>query len=123
MAVRNPTIAFNGDKSVVTVTWTGLTKTTDDTGAPVDLVQYGDRSVHVSGTFGAGGSCRIQGSNNGTSFAVLTDPQGNDINVTVEKIEAVQELTGKIRPLVTAGDVTTSLTVAMVARRLDGLRT
>lgn len=106
--------AFVGD-NVRIGTWTGLTQTTSDDGEPMELPGWPDRSVQVFGTFGTGGSVRIQGSNDGTNWAVLTDPQGNDLNITAAKIEAITELTRYVRPLVTAGDGTTSLSVIVLA--------
>jgi hypothetical protein len=48
---------------------------------------------------------------------VLTDPQGNDLNITTAKIEAISEATRFVRPVVTAGDGTTSLTVFLMFKR------
>src|SRR5687768_10491786 len=97
MAVRAKTIDLMdnvdaGGKCRVVV-WTGLTKATDDTGDPMSVPGFSDRSVQVEGTFGAGGSCRIEGSNNGVNYRVLTDPQGNALDITAAKIEAVVEAT------------------------------
>lgn len=110
---KPPTDSYNG---VAIIQWAPLTFAGLDDGAPVDLVQYADRSIQVFGTFGTGGSVRIEGSLDGTNWAVLTDPQGNDLNITTSKIEAVAEMTRFIRPRVTAGDGTTSVTVMLVAR-------
>lgn len=83
-------------------------------------IQYGsfsDRSVQVTGTFGAGGSVNIEGSNDGgTTWAVLTDPSGSDLTFTSTGLQAITELTDKIRPKVTAGDVTTSINVYLFMR-------
>jgi len=99
---------------VVKVVWGPMAN--GDTGAPVGLAGYSDRSVQVTGTFGAGGNCRIQGSNDGTNYATLADPQGNALDVTAAKIEAVLEIAAAIRPNITAGDGTTAITVTMIAR-------
>lgn len=105
-----------GDQAMV-VAWSGLTYTTTDLGSAFENPGWADRSIQVTGTFGTGGSVRIQGSNDGTNWAVLTDPQGNDLNITTAKIEQVSEITRYIRPLITAGDGTTSLVVTMLVRR------
>ena len=100
----------------IRVTWTPLT-TTDDTGTPVDAPDHTFKEVQVFGTFGAGGSVRVQGSlDGGTTWAALNDVQGNALNVTAAGIERVQESTARVRPLVTAGDGTTSLTVVMILK-------
>lgn len=114
-AVVTP-LSFNGEKAHV-VAWSGLTKTTDDDGSSIELFGSSDRSIQVTGTFGVGGSVRLQGSNDGANWATLTDPQGNALDVTSAKIEAITEITRYIRPLVTAGDVTTSLVVTVFARK------
>lgn len=94
-----------------------------DSGVPFDGAAYADRSVQVLGTFGAGGNARIEGSLKETAapadadYATLTDPQGNALDVTAAKIEAVSEMTRLIRPRVTAGDGTTAIVVYLLARR------
>jgi hypothetical protein len=97
------------------LTWTGLD--TDDSGTPVELVDYADRTVTITGTFGAGGSITIQGSNDNTNWFAVTDPQGNAITKTAAGMETLMEAPRYIRPLVTAGDGTTSLTVKILCRR------
>jgi len=104
------------------VTWTGLTKTTDDTGAWYRNIgpRFGDKSVHVFGTFGTGGTVAIQGSNeaeNITSNPILNDAQGNALSVSTGKIEQILENPAHIRPAVSAGDGTTNLTVILCIRR------
>lgn len=101
------------------VTWAGLT-TTNDVGSPVEAPDHTFKEVQVFGTFGAGGNLRVQGSlDDGTTWAALNDPQGNALNITTAEIQRVQESTATVRPLVTAGDGTTSLTVVMILK-LDG---
>ncbi len=97
------------------VTWVGLDS--DDSGAPVELVDFPDRTVTIEGTFGVGGSCTLQGSNDGTNYYALTDPQGNAITKTAAGMELVTEVPRFMRPLVTAGDVTTAIQVRVLCRR------
>lgn len=101
-----------GNKGVTVVAWTPMANS--DTGSPVSNGSYADRSVQVSGTFGAGGNARIEGSLDGVTWATLTDPQGNALDITTAKIEAISENTLWIRPNITAGDGTTSLTVRII---------
>lgn len=89
----------------------------NDTGLPFVLSQYADRSVQVTGTFGAGGSVVIEGSNTGVEYSSLTDPQGNNISLTSSKIEAVSEIVVALRPRVSAGDGTTLLNITMLVRK------
>lgn len=88
-----------------------------DTGQALEMPGSADRSVQVVGTFGSGGNLRLQGSNDGTNWNTLTDPQGNDVNITSSKIEQVMEVVRYMRPYVSAGDGTTSLTVLILVRR------
>lgn len=121
MAIRTPTIEYlvDGNPNIVRVVWTGLLN--GDTGAPAEIPEYPDRTAHVTGTFGAGGSITLEGSNDKTTetpaYVALTDPQGNAVTKTAAAIEVFEECTLLVRPNVTAGDGTTSLTVKMVARR------
>jgi hypothetical protein len=117
MATRAFTNVDNNMRSV-TGQWAGLTQASLDDGAPVELSDYADRSIQVQGTIGAAGSCRIEGSNDGTNYVVLTDPQGTALNVVAAGvIEQVQEMTRYIRPRITAGDGTTNLTVTFYGTR------
>lgn len=98
------------------IQWTPLTFSGTDVGAPAELMPFSDRTVQVVGTLGAGGSVRIEGSLNGTDYSVLTDPQGNALDIATLKAETVMELVRYIRPRITAGDGTTSLTVLILCK-------
>ncbi len=98
------------------VTWAALAN--GDSGDPVQWVDYADRCFQVTGTFGTGGSITLKGSNDGTEFLALTDPQGNALTFTSAKIEQVLELPRYVKPVVTAGDVTTSLTATICMRKI-----
>lgn len=118
MAVVNYTeevLEISGREEGRKVTWTGMEN--GDTGQPYTRPPWSDRSVQVAGTFGAGGNCRITGSNDGTNFVALTDPQGNSLDMSAGKLEQISEACAEVRPEITAGDGSTSLTVTMVALR------
>lgn len=120
MAVRASSIAritTAGDREVHVVTWAGLTQATLDTGDPIEMPASWQRSVQVLGTLGAGGSVRIEGSNDGTNYHVLADAQGVALDINALSTKIVATLTRYIRPRVTAGDGTTSLSVIMLMRR------
>lgn len=122
MATVTPTVTFiGGDKAVVQVVWANMAN--GDTGAPFEWVDWADRCIHFSGTFGTGGTVKLRGSNTGTNYLDITDAQGNAISKTAEAIEQCVEVTRYTRPEVTAGDGTTSLTATLVARRAQPLRT
>jgi hypothetical protein len=87
-----------------------------DEGQPVELANFADRTIQVAGLFGAGGNVRVEGSIDGVNYVVLTDPQGNDLNINSGKIESVTELVRYIRPVISGGDGSTSLNVTLLAR-------
>lgn len=100
-------------KRVLRTQWTGLLN--GDDGNPETPGRLSDRSVQISGTFGAGGSISIQGSNDGINWTILRDPAGAALTFTTADLKEVLENTQYIRPVVTAGDGTTSLTVNLLS--------
>lgn len=108
--VPSPTMALS------LVKWLTLT-TTNNAGDAVGMQDYQDRTVQITGTFGSGGSVKIEGSNDGgTTWATLTDPLGNTLVFTSAGMKQITELPALIRPNVTAGDGTTSLNVYLHMR-------
>lgn len=124
MATVTPTNGgdLSGDGSTQMFTWTPLTTTNTD-GAPVEWLQWADRCVQVTGTFGTGGTVVLQGSNDGSTWATLNNAQGTAASFTAAGIRQIVELPRYCRPNVTAGDGTTSLTVSLVLRRANPMRT
>jgi hypothetical protein len=115
------TVSFTPDnthRAGRTIVWAALTTTNAD-GSALEPLEFADISIQVLGTFGAGGTLLIEGSNEvtPTTWATLNDPQGNALSVTAAKIEQLLEVPRWIRPRVSAGDGTTSLTVNVWARR------
>lgn len=104
----------SGNQKTLIVKWTGMQN--GDDGDPLRFSQYADKSVQVVGTFGVGGSLRVEGSIDGTNYAALTDPQGNALDITSAKIEAVTELVQFVRPRITGGDGTTLLDITLIAK-------
>lgn len=98
----------------ILVTWSPMQN--GDEGDAIPFSQYADKSVQVTGIFGAGGVLTFEGSNDGVNWAPLTDAQGNDLNFSTAKVEQVVEITYRVRPRVVSGDGTTSLSVTLLAR-------
>lgn len=115
MAAISPSLTQPTTGQILVVTWTPLAN--GDVGVTADYPRWADRNVQVFGTFGAGGSLKIEGSNNGSNWATLTDMAGNTAVFTAAGIKMIQENVMWIRPSVTAGDGTTALTAVMIARR------
>lgn len=97
----------------VILTWPNMQS--GDEGKIIELANFADRSVQVAGTFG-GAKLVIEGSNDGENWAVLTDPQGNDIEIAANKIELITEVVRYARPRVSGGDGSTSLKVVMLVK-------
>jgi hypothetical protein len=105
----------DGQTNTIIVSWTPLLN--GDTGQAAAIGTYADRTVQVSGTFGAGGSVQIEGSNDGVTYATLSDGSGVAIVKTSAGVSLISENPRYIRPRVTAGDGTTSITVTILGKR------
>jgi hypothetical protein len=103
------------ERSVQLVRWLAIPN--GDDGAGVLFTPFADRSVQITGTFGAGGSVSIEGSNDGgTTWTVLKDPLGAALTFTATGLRNVGDIAHRVRPRVTAGDGTTALNVNLVMR-------
>ena len=115
MSTINHTRTQIGNVRSLVANWEGLAN--GDVGEAIPFSQYTDKSLQVTGVFGAGGNLRFEGSNNnGVTWGVLTDPQGNALDFTTAKIEMVTEATWLVRPSVTAGDGTTLLNAYLLIK-------
>lgn len=101
-------------KGIAMITWDNLAN--GDQGDWVDISKYTDLTIQFDGTFGIGGTIRLEGSNDANSAFTLTDPQDNSISVTAAALEQVLENPRFVRPNVTAGDGTTSLNARLKGR-------
>jgi len=87
------------------ITWEGLAG--GDVGSSYELPFWaGSATMQAIGTFD-GNTLTIQGSNDGSNWSSLTDPQGNAIAVTSASLEVVEEYPRYIRPSLggSGGDV------------------
>lgn len=89
----------------------------DDGGGGVTCPNAGGRTIQVSGTFGTGGTVIAEGSNDGTNWYPINDLGGTAISFTAAGLKGIREDCVFVRPRVTAGDGTTSITVVISARR------
>lgn len=78
----------------------------DTIGAAAEFPDQTDAVVTITGTFG-GATVTIEGSNDGTTYVILTDPQGNAISKTSAAIEQITEVPRYIRPAKSGGSSTT----------------
>lgn len=98
-------------KGVCKSTWTGLLN--GDDGSFLDASMLPDKTVEITGTFGAGGTVQIQDGNG----HVLNDSrgEGNGATFTSADTRTLTENPQKMRPVITGGDGATSLTVVIVS--------
>ena len=127
MATKTPTVDHGGDGAVKYLKYAAMAN--GDIGSPIAWADWADRSVGVYGTFGVAGNLRWEGSNKAapdpavaTDWHPLSDPQGNVLDFTTAKHEAVTEVVRWARPRVTAGDGATALDVEVVLRRPNNMR-
>lgn len=92
--------------------WTPLTTTNAD-GAPISYASNGMGGItfQVTGTWGVGGAMVIEGSNDGTTYFTLNDQANAALTLSANALKTVRDTPLYIRPRVTGGDGTTSLTV------------
>lgn len=101
-----------GAQSVAKATWV---LADGDVGLPIEMTEHADRSVQVDGTFG-GGTVTLEGSNDGTNWFTLRDPQGTDLSFTSASLKQVMETTLFTRSNLTGG-VSVSVNVTMCLRK------
>lgn len=113
MAVRQPNAVQFGNNAGVSITWSGLLTT--DVGDLADFSSFINKTFQVFGTFGAGGTVSIQGSNDGVNWAPLSDSTGAALTLTSSKLmRRTDDIPRYVRPFVNGGDGTTNLTVVCV---------
>lgn len=116
--IRAGTPQFDPGVPAKVASWVGLLNGDDGDVIPTEAVlQYLDRTFQIEGTFGAGGTLLIEGSNDGTNWRTLSDPQGVMLSITSAGIYQVIQVTLYMRPRVSAGDITTTLDVTALLRR------
>jgi hypothetical protein len=82
------------------------------------LSGFADKSIEVTGTFGASGTIVGEGSvDGGANYFTLTTPTAANISFTAAGLLAITEAVIWLRPRVTNGDGTTALTVSMFFRK------
>jgi hypothetical protein len=99
---------------IFTISWKGLKSS--DIGEVFEMSGATERSIQFDGVFGVGGVVRLEGSNDGENWHVLTDPQANVISKSGSSIEAITELTKFVRPNVISGDESTNITATLLVK-------
>ncbi len=97
-----------------------------DTGAPLDPdgggIAFADKTVQIVATAYGGATIVIQGSNDGTNWFTLTNPNNDNLSFTTgDQLEAILENPLYIRPS-TSGGTGTDITVTLAGRATLQLR-
>ncbi len=118
--------SLTGLRGVRIWSWTHL-KLEGDVGRPVACPNLPDKSIQLTGTFGAGGTVIIEGSNMvvddpsaDATWATLNDASGNALSLTSAGIKQVLENTYWIRPRVTVQAVAMDVGVYLLAETQRG---
>lgn len=102
MATITPAVTITD--SVPSVTWTGITTTTDTPSAFAVQGQSGlAMSIQFAGTFNGGTTAVLQGSNDGSTYTTLKDILGNNVSTTAAALFEVSSSVRYIKPAVSAG--------------------
>lgn len=113
--VKPVTSADDGSGDSASITW--VLTTADFVGRAVKYNDFADRTVQFFGTFGAA-TVVLEGSlDGGTTWATLTDPQGNAISKTAAALEAVQEAVPLVRPQLSVVGTGATVTVVLFVRK------
>ena len=113
--INTPSPIAGFGENATLVTWIDL-DTTNDTGVPIEMPGSTVRSIQIGGTFDSA-TVVIEGSNDGTNYLTLTDPQGNALSKTAAAIEAIQESPRFLRPKVTSAGGSTSIDIHLILVR------
>ena len=107
-----PTPIRTYDENATHVIWeTG--KLVADVFTAIEMPGSSIRSVQFVGTFDTA-TIVLEGSNDGTNYVTLTDPQGNSISKTAAALEQIEEVTRYVRPRITAAGAATDLDIHMI---------
>lgn len=103
---------FSGESFAIQ--WTPVTAA--DTCDVIEVPAGAKVSVQVAGTFDSA-TVVLQGSNDGTNYVGLTDPQGNAISKAAAAIEAVEEPVRYIKATHSGGGGSQSLKITLYVGR------
>ena len=100
-------------RGVVVITWGALTST-NTSGVAERCPHFSDKSIQVTGTFDSG-TLILEGSNDGTNYITLHDPQGNALSFTAADLEQVLENVDYIRPSLSGAGGSASINVILLS--------
>lgn len=115
MNIRVGTGAGEDDLSLQLATWTNLNGA-NNVGTAIIMPQHSDRCVQITGCFNAA-TVVIEGSNDGTTYANLTAPDGSAASFTAPGIKQLVEVPLYVRPNMPVNNIASDVSVKMLLRR------
>ena len=100
-------------KGVYKHTWTSLAS--GDGGAVADVAGHEIMSVQVEGTF-ASGTTTIQGTNDKSNYATVTDLNGNNLAFTAAGLDSIQQSVLGVRPS-NSSTASMAINVTVISRK------
>lgn len=112
MATITPTVSKpRGSQKTWLVIWAAIGDS--DTCTEVSFPDGADMTVQIVGTFNSA-TVVLQGSNDKSNWATLTDPQGNAISKSSAGLEAVEEHPLWVRPSSSGGTASSTTVILLV---------
>lgn len=108
-------VAVQLNDDAVRVTWSAILAG-DDCESYAGISEYDDRSIQFRGTFG-GGTIAFTGTDDEVEYETLNDTFGVAVSYGVKKLRQILEYVYAVKPALTGGDGTTSITATLVAKR------
>ncbi len=116
MAAKRPVVTVHNDRGV-TFFWEAVTNADTIVGAiDAQFIDYADRSMQVTGTFG-GCTIAAAGSNDGSTYVTLRDGLGADAALTAPGITQVYESTMSLIPTIASASGSTDVDITVLCRR------
>jgi hypothetical protein len=110
-----PVTITEGEARTFIATWPNMAS--GDVGEPIRYAGAADRTVQVIGEFG-GATVSLEGTLEPvpTTWLPLNDAQGQPVEITEPRLEAITELVRHVRPAVTGG-TGTNVTILLLMRQ------
>lgn len=107
------------DGSLVLASWANLNGA-NNTGNPVSFPHHADKCIQLTGCFNTA-NVVVEGSNDGATYANLTDRVGNTVLFTAPGIKTISDSPLFVRPKVATNGAVTDVGAALLMRRVPQL--
>lgn len=104
-------------RGVQEITWSGLSD--GDDGEPVQVPQYAEACVQISGTFDTA-TVDLEGSNDKSTWVTLTNEQGTNISTGSKALETLAQNPKWVRPNAGSGSGSVDVKAILVLQTPQG---